>query len=149
MKKIFFLTKIFVIYLFLISNGITKQQNYFDKGVELFQKKEFNKSKILFERDLVFNPKSEKSYLYLAKIFNKKNNDEQQEINLNNVLLLNPKNDEAIYMLTLMKIKQSNYNEAKELIAQFILVCESFCSKKNEIQKKLEKLTPENEKNNN
>jgi len=50
MKKNFFLIKIFVIYLFLISNGITKQTNYFDKGIELFQKKEFDKSKILFEK---------------------------------------------------------------------------------------------------
>ena len=149
MKKNFFLTKIFVIYLFLISNGITKQTNYFDKGIELFQKKEFDKSKILFERDIVFNPRSEKSYLYLAKIFNKNKNDKEEEINLNNVLLLNPQNDEAIYMLTLLKIKQSDYNQAKELINKFILVCESFCSKKKEIQDKLIKLTPENAEDNN
>ena len=149
MKKNFFLIKIFVIYLFLISNGITKQTNYLDKGIELFQKKEFDKSKILFERDIVFNPKSEKSYLYLAKIFNKNKNDKEEEINLNNVLLLNPQNDEAIYMLTLLKIKQSDYNQAKELIDKFILVCKSFCSKKKEIQDKLIKLTPENAKDNN
>ena len=149
MKKNFFLIKIFVVYLFLISNGITKQTNYFDKGIELFQKKEFDKSKILFERDIVFNPKNEKSYLYLAKIFNKNKNDKEEEINLNNVLLLNPQNDEAIYMLTLLKIKQSDYNQAKELINKFILVCKSFCSKKKEIQDKLIKLTPENAKDNN
>ena len=149
MKKNFFLIKIFVVYLFLISNGITKQTNYFDKGIELFQKKEFDKSKILFERDIVFNPKNEKSYLYLAKIFNKNKNDKEEEINLNNVLLLNPQNDEAIYMLTLLKIKQSDYNKAKELIDKFILVCKSFCSKKKEIQDKLIKLTPENAKDNN
>ena len=145
MKKNFFLIKIFVIYLFLISNGITKQSDYFDRGIKLFQQKEFDKSKILFERDIVFNPRNEKSYLYLAKIFNEMSNDEEQEINLSNVLLLNPQNDEAIYMLTLLKIKLSDYNEAKELIDRFILVCKSFCSKKNEIQEKLRKLTPENE----
>ena len=149
MKKNYFLIKIFVIYLFLNSVGIGKESDYFAKGMEHFKKKEFNKSKIFFERDLVFNPKSEKSYLYLAKIFREKNKNVQQEINLNNVLLLNPKNDEAIYMLTLIKIEQSNYNQAKELMATFVLVCESFCSKKNEIQEKMEKLTPENEKNNN
>ena len=149
MKKNYFLIKIFVIYLFLNSVGIGKESDYFAKGMEHFKKKEFNKSKIFFERDLVFNPKSEKSYLYLAKIFREKNKNVQQEINLNNVLLLNPKNDEAIYMLTLIKIEQSNYNQAKELIATFVLVCESFCSKKNEIQEKMEKLTPENAKNNN
>ena len=147
--KNFLFIKIFVIYLFLISNGITKQSDYFDKGIELFQKKKFDKSKTLFEKDIVFNPKNEKSYLYLAKIFNENNNDEEQEINLNSVLLLNPQNDEAIYMLTLLKIKQSDYNKAKELIDKFTLVCKSFCSKENEIREKFNKLTPENAKNNN
>ena len=146
MKKNYFLIKIFVIYLFLNSAGIGKESDYFAKGMEHFKKKEFNKSKIFFERDLAFNPKSEKSYLYLAKIFSEKNNNVQQEINLNNVLLLNPQNDEAIYMLALLKIKQSDYNQAKELIDRFSLVCKSFCSKKEEMQTKLKKLTPEDAK---
>jgi len=147
--KNFFLIKIFIIYLLLISNGLGKESGFLEKGKEYFQKKEFDKSKVLFERDLVFNPQSEISYLYLAKIFEKRDNDEEQEINLKNVLLLNPKNDEAIYMLTILKIKHSDYDEAKELMDKFILVCNSFCSKKNEMQKKFEKLTPENEKSNN
>ena len=87
--------------------------------------------------------------MYLAKIFNEINNEEELEINLNNVLLLNPQNDEAIYMLVLLKIKQSDYNQAKELIKQFILTCKSFCSKKNEIQEKLSKLSPKNAKTDN
>ncbi len=87
--------------------------------------------------------------MYLAKIFNENDNDEELEVNLNNVLLINPQNDEAIYMLVLLKIKQSDYNQAKELIDQFILICKSFCSKKNEIQEKLRRLSPENAKINN
>ena len=63
--------------------------------------------------------------------------------------MLNPQNDEAIYMLVLLKIKQSDYIQAKELIDKFILVCKSFCFKKNEIQNKLKKLTPDNAKDNN
>ena len=149
MKKFFLLIKIIVVYLFLISNGISKESIYYSEGIKLFQKKEFDKSKILFERDIVFNPKSEKSYLFLAKIFNKKNNDDEQEINLNNVLLLNPQHEEALYMLTLLKLKQSDYNQAKELVDRFILVCTSFCSKENEIREKLEKFTSENAKDNN
>ena len=148
MRKNFFI-KIFVIYLFLISGGAAIQSNYFEEGIKLYQNKKFDESKILFERDLVFNPKSEKSYLYLDKIFYESNNDEELEVNLNNVLLINPQNDEAIYMLILLKIKQSDYNRAKELIDQFIVICKSFCSKKNEIQEKLRKLSPENAKNNN
>ena len=149
MKQNYFLVKIFVIYLFFITAGFAAKSKYFEEGKILFDKKEFDKSKMFFERDIVFNPKSEKSYLYLAKIFNEKDNDQEQEINLNNVLLLNPQNDEAIYMLTLLKIKQSNYNEAEELIKKFDLVCRSFCSKIAEMRKKLDKLMPENAKNNN
>jgi tetratricopeptide (TPR) repeat protein len=149
MKFFFLLAKILIIYLFLASGVDAKQQDYLNKGINLFNKKEFDKSKILFEKDLVFDPKSEKSYLYLAKIFNKKDDEEQQEINLNSVLLLNPENDEAIYMLTLLKIKQSDYDQAAELIEKFVLVCKSFCSKENEIKEKFKILIPENAKNNN
>ena len=73
MKKFFFLAKILVFYLFLISSGLTKQSNYLNQGIELFEKKKFDESKILFEKDIVFNPKSEISYLFLAKIFDKNN----------------------------------------------------------------------------
>ena len=58
------------------------------------------------------------------------------------MLLLNPQNDEALYLLTLIKINQSDYNSAKDLIAKFSLVCESFCAKKNELEEKFNKLIP-------
>ena len=149
MKKIYLLVKVLIIYLFFISNGFATKSNYFDKGKVLFDQKKFEKSKTFFERDIVFNPLSEKSYLYLAKIFYADDNDQEQEINLHNVLLLNPQNDEAIYMLVLLKIKQSDYNEAKELIKTFILVCVSFCLKRAEIKEKFDKLVPENARDNN
>ena len=149
MKNFSLTVKIIVIYLFLFSGGLTKESKYFNEGVELFQNKKFDKSKIFFERDIVFNPKSELSYMYLAKIFNENENDEEQERNLNSVLLLNPKNDEAIYMLTLLKIKQSNYSVAKQLIEEFDLICDLFCKKNTEMKSKLKKIIPENEENNN
>ena len=149
MKKIYFLVRILIIYLFFITSGLAAKSDYFDKGKILFDKQKFEKSKIFFEKDIVFNPQSEKSYLYLAKIFNENNNDQEQEINLSNVLLLNPQNDEAIYMLALLKIKQSDYNAAKELIEKLNLVCKSFCSKRTEIQEKFDKLVPENARDNN
>ena len=149
MKNFFFLTRILVVYLFLFSAGISKESKYLEQGLKLYEKKEFSKSKIFFEKDLVFDPKSEKSYLYLAKIFKKNNNEEEEEVNLNTVLLLNPQNDEAIYMLILLKIKQSDYNETQKLIDQFTLVCKTFCSKKSEIQDKFKKLATENEQTKN
>jgi len=149
MKKNIFLFKICILYFLLITHGFTAKINYFDEGRKLFDKEEFKKSKIFFEKDIVFNPRSEKSYLYLAKIFDKNESDVEQEKNLDNVLLLNPQNDEAIYMLVLLKIRQSDYNYAKELIEKFTLVCESFCSKMAEMQEKFEKLEPENAKEKN
>ena len=149
MKKIYFSLKVLMVYLFFILSSFATNSDYFDKGKILFDNKKFDKSKIFFEKDIVFNPQSEKSYLYLAKIFYENNNDQEQEINLSNVLLLNPQNDEAIYMLTLLKIKQSDYNGAKDLIKKFNLVCKSFCSKKAEIQEKFDKLIPENARDNN
>ena len=149
MKKIHLIIKVLFIYLFITSNSMGAKSNSFNKGIKHFNKKEFDKSKIFFERDIVFNPKNEEAYLYLAKIFYEKENDLEEEINLNNVLLINPKNDEAIYMLINLKIDQSDYEKAKELIERFDLVCKLFCSKKNEIQNRFEKLIPEDEKNNN
>ena len=145
MKINFYLIKIAVLSLFFATSLLADKSDIFGEGKKLFEKKEFDKSKIYFERDIVFNPMSEKSYLYLAKIFFQNKNDSDLEINLNNVLDLNPKNDEAIYMLTLLKIKQTNYDESKELMAKFNLICKSFCSKKDEMEKKFSELIPKNE----
>ena len=87
--------------------------------------------------------------MYLAKIYKKNDNDIEEEKNLEVVLLLNPKNDEAIYLLTLLRIKQSDYDGAKDLIEKFELVCISFCNKKKEIKRKFNKLIPDNEKKQN
>ena len=149
MIKNFFLTEMVILYLFFTSFGFSGNFNYYDKGKILFDKKQFEKSKFLFEKDIVFNPKNEKSYLYLAKIFNKNENEQNEELNLNSVLILNPKNDEALYMLILLKIKQYDYAQAKQLIKKFDLVCKSFCSKKAEIEKKFSKLVPDDAKDNN
>ena len=142
MKINFFITKLFLIFLFLTFNTNAAKPSYFLEAKKMFEKKDFEKSKFLFEKDIVFNPKNERSYLYLAKIFNKNKNKEEEEINLNNVLLLNPKNDEALYMLILIKIDQSDYKGVEKLIKQFTLVCDNFCSKENEIKNKFNKLTP-------
>ena len=42
---------------------------------------------------------NEQSYLYLSKIFNKQNKKNLEEQNLNTVMLLNPKNEEAIFLI--------------------------------------------------
>jgi Tfp pilus assembly protein PilF len=116
---------------------VSAKNLYFDEGKKLFDKKNYKESKFYFEKDIVFNPKSENSYLYLAKIFKKQKNNILEENNLNTTLLLNPKNEEAIYLLTLLNIKNSNFSKAKELIATLTSVCKKMCSSKLELQSKL------------
>ena len=120
-------------------NGITKE-NFFSEGVKLYNEKKFSESKFKFEQDIVFNPKSENSYLYLAKIFKERKNDELQEQNLNTVILINPKNEEALYLLTLLNIKKSDYEESDKLIKKFNKVCKKICEKKSELILKLKTL---------
>tara|TARA_B100000029_G_scaffold96399_1_gene86543 strand:- start:350 stop:769 length:420 start_codon:yes stop_codon:yes gene_type:complete len=139
MKRFKFVLIIFLLSLFF-NSGTNAKNNYFSEGEKFFLKKKLEKSKFKFEQDIVFNPKNEKSYLYLAKIYRMENNDKLQEQNLNTVILLNPKNEEAIYLLTLLKIKKSDYGKAKKLIKVFKQVCKNLCEKENDLNKKLKNL---------
>ncbi len=139
MKKTKLYILIFLIVFFFQNNGFAKD-NYFIEGKKLFNENKFSESKFKFEQDIVFNPKSEKSYLYLAKIFNQEDNDDLEEQNLNTVILLNPQNEEAIYLLALLKIKKSDYEESGKLIENFKKVCKVFCNKQIELNTKLKSL---------
>ena len=85
-----------VLILFFIPNFLYAKSEYFQEGVILYNKNKFEDAKFKFEQDIVYNPKSELSYLYLSKIFNKQEKKDLEEQNLNTVMLLNPKNEEAI-----------------------------------------------------
>ena len=107
------------------------------KEKKFFNEKKYDLAKFKFEQDIVFNPKNEISYLYLAKIYNFKKDDNQEEKNLNTVILLNPKNEEAIFNLALLKIRKSNYKETEKLIKNFKVICKKLCQKETDLQKKL------------
>ena len=109
------------------------------KGVKL------EKAKFKFEQEIVFNPKNEQSYLYLSKIFNQQNKKKLEEENLNTVILLNPKNEEANYMLMEIELKRSNYSKVKELADNFSKICNRLCDKRNSILESLKNLEPKNE----
>tara|TARA_B100002051_G_C16720151_1_gene631891 strand:+ start:860 stop:1288 length:429 start_codon:yes stop_codon:yes gene_type:complete len=114
--------------------------NYFDEGKKLFNEKKFLESKFQFEKDIVFNPTNDESYLYLAKIHKHNNEDKFEEQNLKAVILLDPKNEEAIYLLTLLKIKKSNFEESENLIQTFKKICKNLCKKEEELSTKLKNL---------
>ena len=108
--------------------------------VLLFKEKKFDLAKFKFEQDIVFNPKNENSYLYLAKIYKFKKNDDLEETNLKTVILLNPKNEEAILNLTFLKIRKSNYSESKKLIKTFKKICKNLCEQSSNLQNQLDNI---------
>tara|TARA_B000000475_G_scaffold134890_1_gene108769 strand:- start:74 stop:430 length:357 start_codon:yes stop_codon:yes gene_type:complete len=112
--------------------------NYFNEGLTFYKNKEFDKAKFKFEQDIVFNPKNEKSYLYLSKIFNVQENKELEEKNLNTVILLNPKNEEATFNLAKLKLKESDYKESKNLIDKLIIFCKNYCEKSQTLKIEIE-----------
>jgi tetratricopeptide (TPR) repeat protein len=136
-KKILTIFTSFILAIF-IQDLAHAEKSYFEEGKNLFDIKKYKDSKFYFEKDIVFNPKSENSYLYLAKIFKEEKKDNLEENNLNTVLLLNPKNEEAIYLLTLLNIKKSNFSKANELILTLTSVCVKMCSAKKKLKEKLD-----------
>ena len=126
---------------FLLSNNlIASKKSIFDDAKIYFEKKDYDQSKFLFQKFLVFNPKDHLSYLYLAKIYKKEENRNETEKNLNTTLLLDPKNEEAIYLLIELELEKSNFSKVKELQEKFSLICSSLCDKKIIIAEKIKSL---------
>ena len=134
------ITKVLVI-LFLLQNNVLAKSEYLKEGINLFNKNKLDDAKFKFEQDIVMNPKSEMSYLYLSKIFNKLNNKNLEEQNLNTVILLNPKNEEAIYNLAKLKLDASDYQKSKELNNRLKSLCDQFCDKSNKLNIEIENLS--------
>ena len=138
---------IIIILLFSISFIVnaSSENNFFSEAKKNFDEKKYDASKFLFQRNIVFNPKNENSYLYLAKIFNLEENEREEEKNINTVLLLNPKNEEAIFILMEIELKKSNYSKVRELAENFTKVCIKLCNNKSSILESLKNLEPKNE----
>ena len=136
-----------MILFFLISfiGHASSENNFFLDAKKNYDEKKYDNSKFLFQRNIVFNPKDEDSYLYLAKIYDFEKNEQEQEKNINTVLLLNPKNEEAIYILMEIELKKSNYSKVRELTESFIKVCIKLCDNNNLILESLKNLEPKNE----
>ena len=128
----------------LIGNALS-ENNFYLKAKKNYDEKKYDESKFLFQRNIVFNPKDENSYLYLAKIYNFEENEEEKEKNINTVLLLNPINEEAIYILMEIELKKSNYLRVRELVENFTKICIKLCNNKDLILESLKNLEPKNE----
>jgi len=134
----------FLLSLFLINTSHSKE-NFFEEAKKLFDEEKYEQSKFLFQRNIIFNPKNAYSYLYLAKIFKLEENISEEEKNLNTTLLLDPKNEEAVYLLMDIEIERSNFTKVKKLKKDFELICSSLCPKISSINEKLKNFDTKNE----
>ena len=128
-----------------LNNSLLADSSFFEEGKKKYNEKKYEESKFLLQRSIVFNPKDPDSYLYLAKIYNFQENKKEEEKNINTVLILDPKNEEAIYMLMEIELKKSNYSKIKELAEKFSKICNKMCDKKTLILESLKNLEPKNE----
>ena len=141
MKQIITIFIFFVIF----SVSFAEKNNFFDEAKMLFEKEKYEKSKFLFQRNIVYNPKDAKSYLYLAKIFSLEEDKIEEKKYINTTLLLDPKNEEAMYMLIDIELKRSNFSKVKELKKDFKEICSTLCEKLTSINIRLKEFEKKDE----
>ena len=141
MNKLFQITSIFFIFINIL-NVSNANEKFFDEGLELYNDKKYEDARFMFERSIVFNPKDSNSYLYLAKIYNIKEDQNKEEKNLEATLLIEPNNEEAILMSMRIALEKSNYSKVKKLSETFKKVCNKLCEENKSILETLANIEP-------
>ena len=143
MNRIYKFTFFFYLLINIFNSSISSE-NFFNKGLKLFKDKKYEDAQFMFERSIVFNPKDSNSYLYLAKIYNVKEDEEKEEKNLEATLLIEPDNEEAILMSMKIALKKSNYSKVKKLSETFNKICKKLCEENKDILDTLANIEPKN-----
>ena len=136
---------LFAIIITNLNNVSTAKENFFNEAKNMYDKKKLEESKFLFQRNIVFNPKDAQSYLYLAKIYNFEENESEEIKYLKTTLLLEPDNEEALYMLIDIKLKKSNFSKVRDLTKNFKIICSTLCDKIQNINERLKNIEAKNE----
>ena len=123
-----------------IFTDLNAKENFFNEAKNEFDKKNYEESKFLFQRNIVFNPKNAESYLYLAKIYEVEEDKKKTKKNIETTLLLEPNNEEATLMLIEIELEKSNFSVVEELLSKFEVICETKCDQKSSIRDKLKNL---------
>ena len=127
------------------TNISLSNENFFNKGLKLFNDKKYEDARFMFERSIVFNPKDSNSYLYLAKIYNIEEDKKKEEKNLEATLLIEPNNEEAILMSMRIALEKSNYSKVKKLSETFKKVCNKLCEDNKSILETLANIDPKDD----
>ena len=137
--------KILILYFMINSfNFSLSDENFFNKGLDLFKDEKFEDARFMFERSIVFNPKDSNSYLFLAKIYNHEKDQKNEEKNLEATLLIEPNNEEAILMSIKIALEKSNYKRVKDLSKTFKEICKKLCDENKDILETLANIEPKN-----
>ena len=128
-----------------IASTAIANESFYDEALKMYKEKKYDDAKFLFERHIVYNPKNVGSYLFLAKIYNKKEDQKKEEQNLNTVLLIEPTNEEAILMSMKIALEKSNYSKVQKLSETFEKVCKNLCEENDKIRESLKNIESKNE----
>ena len=129
-----------IVFFNLCFASLAEKNNFLEEAKLLFEEEKYEESKFLLQRNIVYNPKNAESYLYLAKIFDFEENKIEQEKYINTTLLLEPKNEEAMYLLIDIELKRSNFSKVEELKKNFKKICLKMCEKLASIDSRLKEL---------
>ena len=137
MRKLLYLILLITLSLFTDLNA---KEDFFNEAKNEYDKKNYEESKFLFQRNIVFNPKNAESYLYLAKIYEVEKDQKKTKKNIETALLLEPNNEEATLMLIEIELEKSNFSVVEELLSKFEVICQTKCDQKSSIRDKLKNL---------
>ncbi len=127
-----------ILFVLILNVPVNSEENdFFKEAKKLFEDEKYEDSKFLFQRNIVYNPKDSQSYFFLAKIFKVEEDKREEEKNIKKSLLLDPKNEEALYFLIDFELERSNFSGAKELKEDFSIICTKMCKKLENIEKRL------------
>ena len=144
MNKFFKIILVSILITVNFSSVSFSKENFFDKALKLYQNEKYEDARFMLERNIVFNPKDAKSYLYLAKIYNYEEDQRKELYNLETALLIQPDNEEALLMMMKIALDKSNYSKVKDLSNTFLKVCKKLCIEDKEIQESLKNIEPKN-----
>ena len=116
--------KSLVFFFCIMTSCLNAKESFINEARDLFEKKNYEEAKFLFQRNIVFNQKNSESYVYLAKIFNLEENESEEKLLLKVVVIC-------------VELKRSNFSKVKELKEDFKIICKSLCDQTNLINEKL------------